>query len=183
MMGYCSKHQKYMKRHNGDDYAFYDCANHFVVLKYKRLEYTSANISSVRKLIRQNLTNDLISHQVKKKYQSDQPQWGNPYFGLCVPSSFAFLYLMDTNVLHPVRGTDSNGEGHWWITDIETNQIFDFTWEQYPDKVELNDVYNSGKLKPYYGWRQRPASRFFKLITKVQPDAKLMKVETLDSLF
>ena len=42
-------------------------------------------------------------------------------------------------------------------------QIYDPTAAQY-DQTTLSELYEKGKPTPYYGWGQRPATRFLDLL-------------------
>jgi len=147
------------------------------VLEYTRYDYTPMLTDKVSKLIRENLTDELISPDFRKKYPADHNRWKYPYFGLCVPATFVLLYLMDTNVLEPMSGTDSIGGTHYWLRDILTKEKYDLTLDQFPTYGELEDVYSTGKPRGYYGFREMPTSRFFDLIQKIQPDAKRWKAD------
>ena len=51
---------------------------------------------------------------------------------------------MNTDILSPVRGEDTEGEGHWWLIDNNNGDIIDLTKDQYQTN-ELNGVYSLGK--------------------------------------
>jgi hypothetical protein len=123
-------------------------------------------------LIRSNLTDDLISEDIRDKYPEDHFRWKSPLFGQCVPATFVLLYLMDTGTLEPIKGEDATGDGHWWLRDILTREKYDLTLDQFPTYGEVEDVYSTGKPRGYYGVGEMPASRFFDLIQIVQPDSK-----------
>jgi hypothetical protein len=148
---------------------------YYDVLEYHRYPYKPSMVDTLSKTIRNNLTDNLITKDIRNKYPANHPKWSQPYFGYCVPATFAMLYMMDTGTLEPVRGEDSSGEGHWWLRDILTREKYDLTLDQFPTYNELEDVYATGKPTPYYGFGQMPASRFFNLIQKVQSDAKRWK--------
>jgi hypothetical protein len=146
------------------------------VLEFSRYAYTPMVMDKVSKAIRENLTPELFhGTEILEDYPPDHERWKFPYFGYCVPATFALLYLMDTNTLEPMRGEDASGEGHWWLRDILTREIYDLTLDQFPTYEELENVYATGKPSGHYGGRkpyyQNPDARFLDLMQKVQPDA------------
>ena len=142
------------------------------VIEFQRYNYIPAEIEKVSLLIKENLTDELLSNDIKKKYPPNHKRWQYPYFGYCVPATFSMLYLMNTNLLEPISGEDSLGENHWWLRDIISKKKYDLTLEQFATEKELQDVYDTGKPKAYYGFGENPAKRFFNLIQKVQPKSK-----------
>ena len=46
---------------------------------------------------------------------------------------------MDTDRLHPFTGSDPDGENHWWLEDVNTNQRFDLTSAQYSKTFQCYD--------------------------------------------
>ena len=141
------------------------------VLIFKRIEYETSSINRIGNLIIDNLNPSLISSDIKLKYPSGHPRWNRHLFGYCVPASFALLFFLDTDRLHPFTGTDLDGENHWWLEDIETHQRFDLTNVQY-SKKELDFVYTSGRPKKLYSSQGRPQARFLDLMQLAQSDAK-----------
>ena len=172
---------------DGKQRIFRNKGDRYDVLEFERYSYTAVQTDKVSKLIRANLTDDLISDDIREKYPEDHPRWKYPFFGHCVPATFVLLYLMDTGTLEPIRGEDASGEGHWWLRDILTREIYDLTLDQFATYEELEQVYATGSRRGYYGiTSEMPASRFFDLIQKIQPDAKRWNAhdynETLGSL-
>ena len=151
--------------------------NTYDVLEFERYPYTPDQIDKVSNLIRTNLTDDLISKEIKEKYPSSHPRWKYPFFGHCVPATFVMLYLMETETLEPIRGEDKEGEGHWWLRDNLSHEKYDLTFDQFPTNEELESVYETGKPRGYYGFGEMPASRFLDLIQKVQPNSKRWKAD------
>jgi len=147
-------------------------AGQYDVLEFERYPYTPDQLEKVSKLIRSNLTDDLLSKEIKKKYPDNHFRWKYPFFGHCVPATFVLLYLMDTEILEPMRGENTDGEGHWWLRDNFSQEKYDLTFDQFATNQEREDVYETGKPKGYYGFGEMPASRFFDLIQKVQPNSK-----------
>ena len=103
-----------------------------------------------------------------KKYKTGHPRWSKTYFGYCVPATFAMLFLMSTDRLEPMSGTDSGGENHWWLRDMDTQEFIDPTSEQF-SKKEREIVYKSGKPKRLYSFQGRPQKRMLDLIQMIQP--------------
>jgi hypothetical protein len=96
------------------------------------LEYNDKNLDLVSKLIRKNLTPDLIA----KKWQ--ERNHNNPTFGHCHTASGCLYKIFGPKAMHMHRGFD--GEiYHWWIVDRD-GKIIDLTSEQYT---------SIGKLPPY----------------------------------
>jgi hypothetical protein len=67
-----------------------------------------------------------------------------------------------------MSGTDSGGENHWWLRDMDTLDIIDPTSEQF-SKKERGIVYNSGKPKRLYSFQGRPQKRMLDLMEMIQP--------------
>jgi hypothetical protein len=144
----------------------------FNVLEFQRYKYTPNKIDELSKLIRSNLTDNFISDPLKKKFPYYHHRWKLPYFGLCVPATFSLLYLMNTDALEPMQGKDVEGLEHWWLRDINTQERYDLTYDQFLTEEELDGVYETGKPKGYYGFGEMPAVRILNLIQKVQPQSK-----------
>ena len=154
-------------------------AGKYDVLEFERYPYTSDQIDKVSKLIRSNLTNDLLSKEIREKYPDFHPRWKQPFFGFCVPATFVLLYLMDTEALEPMRGEDTEGEGHWWLRDNLSQERYDLTFDQFATNAERESIYKTGELKGYYGSGEMPESRFFDLIQKIQPNSKRKTINDL----
>ena len=129
-----SNHQKYLRKLN-DDYELIRPIDNPItkcdVLRFKRYEYTTRSIEKIGDRIKNNLNYSLITGDIKRKYPSGHPRWKRELFGYCVPASFALLFFMDTDRLHPFSGSDPDWENHWWLEDVNTNQRFDLTSAQY----------------------------------------------------
>ena len=167
-----SQHNNWMSKVDGKHRIFRQIKGRYDVLEYKRYSYTSDETDKVSKLIRLNLTVDLISKKIRRKYPDNHFRWKNPFFGYCVPATFVMLYLMDTEILMPMRGEDAEGEGHWWLKDNVSQKRYDLTFDQFTTNEERESVYETGKEKGYYGHEEMPASVFFDLIQKIQPKSK-----------
>ena len=156
-------------------------ATKYDILNYQRYEYTPAQVTKLISSIQDNLHKEFISEDINKKYPNDHPRWNRKYFGFCVPATFALLFLIDTNNLHPYRGYDQEKEYHWWIQDMTTGDRFDATAQQYSNK-ELQDVYATGKPEGLYSFKERPQKRFLDLMQLVQPTAKRYVTGSIDDL-
>ena len=143
----------------------YDC------LIFKRHDYTAKNVELVSHQIKTNLTPNLISRDLTKKYEKCHPRWTRPYFGYCVPATFAMLFLISTNRLEPISGVDSGGENHWWLRDMDTLNLIDLTSDQFNEE-ERESVYRTGKPKRLYLFQGRPQKRVLDLIQVTQPDTR-----------
>jgi hypothetical protein len=141
------------------------------VLRFVKYDYTPSKTNEVVVLIQNNLNPSLISEDINKKYPNGHPRWKRELFGYCVPTSFALLFFMDTDNLHPFTGSDPDGENHWWLQDMKSGERFDPTSSQYSPK-ELEFVYSTGKPKRLYSYQGRPQKRFLDLMQMVQPNAK-----------
>ena len=167
-----SKHNKWLIEFGSKHRIFRKRGEKYDVLEFQRYDYTASQIEKISLVIKENLTDDLISKDVKDKYPPNDTRWNYPCFGHCVPATFSLLYLMDSFELQPVRGKDASGEGHWWLQDVHSKYKYDLTHEQFSTQKELEDVYDTGRPSGYYGFGQMPASRFLDLIQKVQPKSK-----------
>jgi len=167
-----SKHNKWLIEFGSKHRLFRKSGKKYDVIEFERYSYTEGHMDAVGNLIKENLTDDLLSKNITDKYPPNDARWNYPYFGHCVPATFSLLYLMNTDELEPVRGEDASGEGHWWIRDTNSKQKYDLTYEQFPTHRALEEVYATGKPRGYYGFGEMPASRFFDLIQKVQPKSK-----------
>ena len=173
-----SKHQQYIIESDKGHSIFRPKGKRFEVLSFQRLEYTSENVALLSEQIRTNLTDDLISNDVRKKYPLGHPRWNRTLFGHCVHATFAFLYFMNTNILSPVRGQDIEGEGHWWLIDNNNGDIIDLTKDQF-ETDELDCIYSTGKKRGYYESKEAPADRFSRLMQRVQPTSNLYEINSL----
>tara|TARA_B100000242_G_scaffold121226_1_gene85089 strand:+ start:226 stop:801 length:576 start_codon:yes stop_codon:yes gene_type:complete len=172
-----SGHDAYIARVGAFHHICRPKGRRFEVLRYSRLDYTEANTDFLCDAIRRNLSMDLISHQVRRTYPDGHPAWARALFGHCVPASFALLYFLNTGSLVPYRGVDLAGEGHWWLVDRQSGRRYDITGCQYTDS-ERDHVYETGRARGYYGRRQAPAARVFRLMRRVQPESVLFETAT-----
>jgi hypothetical protein len=58
------------------------------------------------------------------------------------------------------------------LRHIHPKQKYDLTPEEFSTYKELEDVYNTGKPRGYYGFKEMLASRLINLIEKVHPEFK-----------
>lgn len=177
-----SNHREFIKAVDGGCILYRpinQSATKYDVLRYHRRPYTMESTQSVIQEIRQNLEPDSISGDIRKKYPEGHQRWNRSLFGYCVPAAFSLLYLMDTEVLHPISGTDAERENHWWLQDMETGERYDPTSDQY-SQSELEFVYDTGKPKRLYSFKGRPQKRFLDLISKIQPDATRYVTDDID---
>ena len=177
-----SNHQDYLRVSDDSHIVFRPVdqdATKFDVLRFERQRYDPDTIQKVSQTIRQKLKPSFLSRDIVKKYPDGHTRWNRPLFGYCVPSSFALLFLIDTDRLHPMTGSDPEGENHWWIEDMDTGDRYDPTSDQYsPDEQEF--VYRSGKPKRLYSFQGRPQKRVLDLISTVQPDATRYTTDDLN---
>ena len=177
-----SKHKNWMRKVDGKHRLFRPLTNDYDVIEYEQYSYTEGHIEAVSKLIQDNLSKDLLSDDFIKDYPPKHSLWKRPYVGYCVPATFALLYLMDTDKLQPMQGDvfiddyvnvydEGDWTWHWWLEDKKTKQKYDPTHQQFLTEDELQEVYKTGRPMGYYGYYDQPASRFLKLMTKVQPTA------------
>jgi len=127
--------------------------------------YPMSEIFAVMESIRKNLSSDLLKGRKSLMYPQDLQK--NRFYGHCYHSSQALYYLMDTDALVPMSGTDYRGEKHWWLQDGDT--IYDITAEQYTS-VGQEPPYVGGKKTPWYGWKQRPQQVSLNLVVRVLGD-------------
>jgi hypothetical protein len=127
-------------------------------LTFEPYRYSEANMSLVMGLIRKNLTPDLLTPKYREENKT------NPMFGHCYHSTQTLFYLMDTDALVPMCGTDYRNDKHWWLQNGD--KIYDLTAEQYYTVGKL-PPYHNGKPSKWYGWKQRPHQRSLDLIVRV----------------
>jgi len=127
-------------------------------LSFEPYRYSENNLSLVMGLIKRNLTPDLLTPRYRPENKT------NPMYGYCYPSTQALFYLMDTDLLVPMVGTDYRNEYHWWLQDGK--KIYDLTAEQYYSVGKI-PPYHNGKKGKWYGWGQRPQQRSLDLIVRV----------------
>ena len=166
------RHHKWMTIVDGKHRIFRQENNRYDVLEFERIPYTPDQIDKASKSIRSNLTDDLISKEIREKYPDNHLRWKLPFFGYSVPATFGLLFLMNTETLEPMRGEDSEGEAHWWLRDNISQDRYDLTFDQFATNEELVNVYRKGEPREYYGFGETLDSPFFDLIQKVQLNSK-----------
>lgn len=129
------------------------------VIEFIPYQYTKENIDKVYSLVKNNLSNDLLTD--KYKLVKD-----NPMYGHCTHASQAIFWLVDTAYFIPMRGQDITGEYHWWLLDTHTNQIIDATSDQF-NMFDYSPPYENGKKTPWHTWKQIPKKQTLDLIQKI----------------
>ena len=74
--------------------------------------------------------------------------------------------IKTTFKFHDIQSLSNNGD------------IIDLTKDQY-ETNELVGVYSTGKKRGYYGSKEAPAGRFFRLMQRVQPTSNLYEINSL----
>lgn len=128
-------------------------------LRFPPFHYSEENAESLMKVIRNQLTPDLIT----TKYREENVK--NPMYGHCYHSTQALFYLLNPHDLIPMSGTDYRGVTHWWLYD-DRGAIYDTTADQYYSVGQV-PPYDVGKKSLWYGWKQRPHQRSLNLIMRV----------------
>lgn len=143
----------------------------FDVLRYKQYEYTTENVEKVTRGVQQVLNRRRhVSKQFHDKYPPRHLFWTDKFSGLCVPASFSFYYFFDTNRLRTMRGTDQEGEHHWWVEDVVDGRRYDLTSSQYTEEQRLH-VYSKGSPTRLYSFKEIPQERMLDVMYRTQPEA------------
>jgi hypothetical protein len=150
-------------------------AGRFDVLRYQKYDYTPSDIQTLSERIHESIGKRFLSRAYLKKYPNAKYQSG--LAGLCVPASFVFMYLLDTDRLSPFRSLDSRCDMHWWIEDRIDGRRFDLTSSQYSQE-ECENLYQTGKKSRLYSFRGIPQSRFLDLMSLVAE--KSVRYQTTD---
>lgn len=148
--------------------------NGYPIYGYDYLEYVG--MSSCEETIVQVCTHadsSFISAHFKRNHLHNRE---HHFAGLCVVVVMTCLYLLNNKRYIPFSSKDNMGVAHFWFVDVEKNVKYDPTGSQYTMQ-ELQTIYKSGKPTIYYGWGQRPATRFLNLIQKIQPNSVRYKKE------
>ena len=141
---------------------------HPTIHLYDNIEYDGiSSVDETIDVVSQNLNASFLSPQYKRHHLHKR---NHPFAGLCVVAVMVSLYLLNQRKYIPFSCKDDFGINHFWFVDTETNVRYDLTAKQYND-TELYRMYKLGKPTIYYGWGQRPAARFLKLIDTIQPNA------------
>ena len=128
-------------------------------LRFLPFSYSEEGAESMMKIIRRNLTPDLLTKKYRKENET------NPMYGHCYHSTQTLFYLLDPHDLIPMSGTDYRGDTHWWLYD-DRDVIYDITSDQYYSVGQV-PPYVVGKKTQWYGWKQRPHQRSLNLIMRV----------------
>ena len=138
------------------------------IYAYDNIEYDRIQSpDEVGELVTANLDTSYVSSHYKRTHLHKR---SHRHAGLCVVATMTALYLLNDERFVPFSCEDQIGIRHWWFVDVVENTTFDLTGTQY-NAEELENLHRSGKPTPYYGWGQRPATRFLDLITSIQPTA------------
>ena len=155
----------YMFEKDGESYLYRPMnAGRFDVLRYQKYDYTPSDIQTLTDSIHYRIGKRYLSREYIRKYPNAKYQTG--LAGLCVPASFVFMYLLDTDRLSPFRSVDSRGDMHWWIEDRIDGRRFDLTSSQYSQE-ECEILYQTGKKSRLYSFKEIPQARFLDLMSLV----------------
>ena len=179
-----SRHQNWMYKVDGKQRIYRALTDEYDVIEYEQYSYTSVSVANVITSIQTKLTSNLILPNITRTYPPNHERWKYPYFGYCVPATFALLYFIDTNDLEPMVGYDSEDEKHWWLEDKHTRARYDVTAAQFSTQEALDAVYATGKASGFYGGYnpnyEMPYASFFELMQRVQPSAIRWKARELE---
>lgn len=178
-----SRHHNWMYKVDGKQRIYRVLTNDYDVLEYRQYPYTPESVEALIQTIQDNLTSNLIPPNITATYQATHERWNYPFFGYCVPATFALLYFIDTKKLRPMMGTDNEGGKHWWLEEKNGRVRYDATAAQFSTEEALQAVYATGKESGFYGGYkpnyEMPYASFFDLMHKVQPDAIRWKAREL----
>ncbi len=141
-----------------------------VKLYYERVPYSLSSLSVCSKKLEDCLTPDLVTKKYRRENQN------NPMYGHCYHTTQAMFYLLDTDTLDIMSGTDWRGDKHWWLRDRITGYEVDMTVDQYYS-IDKYPPYDNGKISMWYGWKHRPHMRTLKLIMRMQPDIATLQTD------
>ena len=115
------------------------------------LNYTKSNVIRVSKIIRSNLTPDLLlkKHRaINEKY----PMWGH-----CHNATGTFYKIFSGQYVQMFRAYDKKTSiklqykfYHWWIVDIQTGTNIDLTGEQY-QRSHMLELHRIGEKNSMLG--------------------------------
>lgn len=134
------------------------------VLEYERMLSPQETVETVKK----NITSSFLSSHFKRTHSRRND---HKLRGLCVVATMTCLYLLNDDRFVPHSSVDEDGIRHWWFVDTNVDFRYDLTSSQY-NKDQLDRLYASARPTIYYGWGQRPATRFLDLLQKTQPSSK-----------
>ncbi len=137
-----------------------------VTLHYELIPYSLSSLSACSVKLEECLTPDILTPKYREENQN------NPMYGHCYHTTQAMFYLLDTDTLDIMCGTDWRDDKHWWLRDRETGYEVDMTSDQYYS-IGKEPPYDNGKVSKWYGWKNRPHMRSLKLIKKMQPLANI----------
>jgi hypothetical protein len=128
------------------------------------LEYNEENLQIISKLIKKNLTLDLIPKKWKAR------NFTNPTFGHCHNASGCLYKVFGSKEVKLNRALDSEGIYHWWCVD-KNGVVIDLTSEQYTSigKIPPHDKgEKAGLLGFEYGKR---VARLYERVMKDYEDS------------
>jgi len=137
-----------------------------VTLHYELIPYSLSSLSACSVKLEECLTPDILTPKYREENQN------NPMYGHCYHTTQAMFYLLDTDTLDIMCGTDWRDDKHWWLRDRETGYEVDMTSDQYYS-IGKEPPYDNGKVSKWYGWKGRPHMRSLKLILRIQPLANI----------
>ena len=145
------------------------------IYAYDNIEYDRVSSpEEVVEVITRHLDASYMSSHYRRNHSHKRV---HGHVGLCVVATMTSLYLLNDDRFVPFSCEDQIGIRHWWFVDVVENKTFDLTGTQY-NAEELEKLHRSGKPTPYYGWGQRPATRFLDLMSSIQPTAVRYSTKT-----
>lgn len=152
-------------------------------LSFTPFEYDAYTLSVLRKLIRQNLTPDLLESEYRS-YPRPSPMYGYCFVAMeatqllfdaaSAPSMFDNPLLLCRVEIDGNRLRQMGHEGyrfherHWYLRDRHTGRVIDFTADQYPKGTI---PYKRGKPHRRYTFAEQYQWRSIDLMTRVLRDA------------
>jgi hypothetical protein len=139
--------------------------------RWRSVEYDPIpyNSSSIKKL-KQTLIDNSQPKFLSKSYRQNQH---HPLWGYCYLFTQVSFYLLDTDVLQPYRTkyllTNGQDDYHWWLVDKDTNDIIDFTADQFAED-KRSSLYSNGKRTGWLGFQPLPQSRTLDFISEIFPN-------------
>ena len=135
------------------------------------LPYNRRNLSLVGKLIKKNLSIDLLN----KEYWETNKK--NKMFGHCHNATGVFYLIFGSENVHMYRAHDDSLKlvdepmYHWFILNRHTNEIIDITSEQYSSYPKmLSKLYKNKEKAGLLGFNYK--KRVHTLLKRVKSDLK-----------
>ena len=111
------------------------------------MEYTEENLDMVSKVIKENLTPDLLPKMWIERNST------NSMFGHCHTASACLQKVFGSKNIKLYRAKDDEGIWHWWVIDLNRKMI-DLTSEQYTS-TGRTPPYDKGEKAYMLGWGYR----------------------------